>query len=221
MKLKIMIWVEIKSLLEIFRLYFFFQDLFCCPTANFGQSFKGQPHLAHLLDVNHCVYTILTQRSPRALLWGWVPKPGWGPGFEPEPSYSQHLNTLGHFPQYSVATMIIYSIERHWHRLSNIFKTFQHDWFRYWFQGRYILIDPRARSTGCFNIKHEALCCNSYKLDVWLLSQRPPVYMLQQPWITFPTFSMQFLLCFGDEQVDKKESNLWTLPYVLYMQKYK
>ena len=33
---------------------------------------EGQPHSR---DVNHCVSAISTQRSPRALLRGWVPKP--------------------------------------------------------------------------------------------------------------------------------------------------
>ena len=39
----------------------FFKLLLRCPTANFRPLTKGQPHL---LDANHCVLIILTQRSP-------------------------------------------------------------------------------------------------------------------------------------------------------------
>ena len=45
-------------------------------TANIGSFSQGEPHL---IDVNHCVLTILTWRSHVALQPGWVPKPSPAP----------------------------------------------------------------------------------------------------------------------------------------------
>ena len=56
--------------------FFCFQLLFGCPTTNFGPLSRGQPHHP---NVNHCVLTILTQRSPGASEQGWVPNPGQAP----------------------------------------------------------------------------------------------------------------------------------------------
>ena len=71
-----------------------------CLTANFGSLLRGQPHSA---NVNHCVFTFLTQRPPEALKKGWLPKSGRAPSkvwarklpiLITMPDYDQHISPL-------------------------------------------------------------------------------------------------------------------------------